>query len=247
MKAIGVIPARWGSTRFEGKMLAKLAGRPLIEHVWRQAQKSRILEKVLIAADDQRILDAAQNFGALAVLTSKDHQSGTDRIAEVLANMSAEVVVNIQGDEPLIDPKVIDDLAAVLLNDKSLPMATVIKRIVRQEDFQNPNVVKAVIDCRHNALYFSRSQVPFNRENKPFHEGIYYKHLGLYAYRRDFLMGFKDLPFSRLEAAEKLEQLRVLEAGYKIKTIETEHETIGVDTPQDLAVVELLLKGRENG
>ncbi len=244
MKAIGVIPARWASTRFEGKMLASLNGRPLIEHVWRQAKKSSILEEVLIACDDQRILDAAKSFGAKVVMTDKNHESGTDRIAQAVLNISTQVVINIQGDEPLIDPLVIDSLAEVLLADESLSMATVIKRIAREEEFQNSNVVKVVIDGHHNALYFSRSPIPYNREKKLFSEGIYYKHLGLYGYRKDFLLGFKNLPFSYLEATEKLEQLRVLQAGYKIKTLETQHETIGVDTPEDLGVVARLMKGK---
>ncbi len=242
MKAIGVIPARWASTRFEGKMLANLNGRPLIEHVWRQAKKSRILEDVIVACDDKRIWDAGVNFGANVVMTAQDHESGTDRIAEAVANISTQVVVNIQGDEPLIDPDVIDRLAQVLLEDKSLLMATVIKRIIKEEEFINPNVVKAVVDRQDNALYFSRSPIPYNREKKPFSDGVYYKHLGIYAYRKDFLLGFKNLPFSHLEATEKLEQLRVLEAGHKIKTIQTQHETIGVDTPEDLAAVAILLK-----
>lgn len=244
MKAIGVIPARWASTRFEGKMLANLNGRPLIEHVWRQAKKSRILEDVIIACDDKRISDAAVNFGAKVVMTAQDHPSGTDRIAEAVSNISTQVVVNIQGDEPLIDPDVIDRLAQVLLEDASLSMATVIKRIVKEDEFFNPNVVKALIDRQGNALYFSRSPIPYNREKKAFLDGVYYKHLGIYAYRKDFLLGFKNLPFSYLEATEKLEQLRVLEAGYKIKTIQTQHETIGVDTPEDLAAVARLLKGK---
>ncbi len=242
MKAIGVIPARWASTRFEGKMLANLNGRPLIEHVWRQAKKSRILEDVIIACDDKRISDAAVNFGAKVVMTAQDHPSGTDRIAEAVSNISTQVVVNIQGDEPLIDPQVIDRLAQALLEDASLVMATVIKRISRQEEAENPNVVKALLDCQKNALYFSRAMIPYNREKKPFCDGVYYKHLGIYAYRKDFLLGFKNLPFSHLEATEKLEQLRVLEAGYKIKTIETDHDTIGVDTPEDLVSVEKILK-----
>lgn len=242
MKAIGVIPARWASTRFEGKMLANLNGRPLIEHVWRQAKKSRILEDVIIACDDKRIWDAAVNFGAKVVMTAQDHESGTDRIAEAVSNISTQVVVNVQGDEPLIDPDVIDRLAQVLLEDERLSMATVIKRIIKEDEFFNPNVVKALIDRQDNALYFSRSPIPYNREKKPFLDGVYYKHLGIYAYRKDFLLGFKNLPFSHLEATEKLEQLRVLEAGYKIKTIQTQHETIGVDTPEDLAAVALLLK-----
>ncbi len=241
-KAIGVIPARWGSTRFEGKMLALLNGRPLIEHVWTAVKQSRLLEDVWIACDDDRILQAAERFGAKAVMTAVDHESGTDRIAEAVINIPTQIVINIQGDEPLIAPAVIDDLAKILLADENISMATVIKRIDKEEDLHNPNVVKAVIDGQHNALYFSRSPIPYNAVKKAFAQSVYYKHLGLYGYRKDFLLGFKNLPVSALEATEKLEQLRVLDAGYKIKTIQTDYETIGVDTPEDLRRVELLLK-----
>lgn len=246
-KAIGVIPARWASTRFEGKMLASLNGWPLIEHVWRQVKKSRILADVWIACDDDRILQAARRFGAKAVMTDTDHESGTDRIAQAVANIPTDIVINIQGDEPLIAPAVIDDLAQVLLADENIPMATVIKRIDQEQDLHNPNVVKAVIDGQNNALYFSRSPIPYNAAKKTFAQSVYYKHLGLYGYRKDFLLGFKNLPVSALEATEKLEQLRVLDAGYKIKTIQTDYQTIGVDTPEDLRRVELLLREKENG
>lgn len=246
-RAVGVIPARWASTRFEGKMLAPLNGRPLIEHVWRQVKKSRVLEEVWIACDDDRILQAARRFGAQAVMTDTDHESGTDRIAQAVVNISTDVVINIQGDEPLIAPAVIDDLAEILLADENIPMATVIKRIDQEEDLRNPNVVKAVIDGRQNALYFSRSPIPCDAAKKTFKQNVYYKHLGLYGYRKDFLLGFKKLPVSLLEATEKLEQLRVLEAGYKIKTIQTDYQTIGVDTPEDLRRVELLLREKDNG
>ncbi len=244
MKAMGVIPARWASTRFEGKMLAVLNGRPLIEHVWRQAKRCHVLEDILIACDDDRILKTARSFGANAVRTASDHESGTDRIAEAVTRISTDVVINIQGDEPLIDPSVIDRLAKVLLADPALPMATVIKRITKEDDLENPNVVKVVIDLQQNALYFSRSPMPFQREKKPFQDSIYYKHLGLYGYHKDFLLGFKTLPYSALEATEKLEQLRVLDAGYKIKTIETDHDSIGVDTPEDLQRVAGMMKGK---
>lgn len=242
MRIIGVIPARWASTRFEGKILAPLKGRPMIQHVWERARKSRLLNEVMIACDDQRILDAARKFGAKAVLTSKDHASGTDRIAQAVAGVQADVVVNIQGDEPLIDPAVIDCLAQVLLEDTSALMATVIKKIRSREELENPNVVKVVIDSQHNALYFSRSGIPYDRGRSGMGKNVYYKHLGIYAYRRDFLLKFSKMPKSALEKTEELEQLRALEAGVKIKTITTDIETAGVDTPEDLARVESLLK-----
>ncbi len=242
MKAVGVIPARWGSTRFEGKVLARLKGKYLIQHVWERARKSKSLDSVLIACDDERIMKAAEEFGAKAVMTSKRHVSGTDRIAEAVGPMAVKVVVNIQGDEPLIEPKLIDHLVQTILDDRSCLMATAVKAIENKEELDNPNVVKVTIDQNRNALYFSRSVIPHNRDKKKFDDINYLKHLGIYAYRKEFLLKFKDLPKSHLESVEKLEQLRVLEAGYKIKTIETNADTIGVDTPEDLARVERLLK-----
>ncbi|OGX07726.1 MAG: 3-deoxy-manno-octulosonate cytidylyltransferase [Omnitrophica WOR_2 bacterium GWA2_47_8] len=240
-KAIGVIPARWASTRFEGKVLAKLKGKYLIQHVWDRARRSKTLDSLLIACDDDRVFKAAKGFGAKAIMTSKKHTSGTDRIAEAVGPLPVKVVVNLQADEPLVDPKMIDHLVQTILDDKACLMATVVKPIEDKADLENPNVVKVTIDQNRNALYFSRSVIPFNRDKMKFEDINYYKHLGLYAYRKEFLLKFKDLPKSHLELVEKLEQLRVLEAGYKIKTIETDKETIGVDTPEDLQRVEKLL------
>ncbi|HBR15179.1 MAG TPA: 3-deoxy-manno-octulosonate cytidylyltransferase [Candidatus Omnitrophica bacterium] len=242
MKVIGVIPARWGSTRFEGKVLAKISGKPMIQHVWERAGQSRRLDELIIACDDKRVLEAAQQFGATAVLTSPDHPSGSDRIAEAVAQRDVDIVINIQGDEPLIQSSVIDDLARALLEDPSCVMATAIKVLDKKEELLSPNVVKVVVDKDNNALYFSRSVIPYNRDDQTI---TYYKHLGIYAYRKDFLFTFKELPKSLLEKAEKLEQLRVLESGFKIKTVVTDIETVGVDTPEDLACVEWLLKDRE--
>ena len=238
MKAIGVIPARWGSTRFEGKVLAKLKGKYMIQHVWERARKSRVLDSILIACDDERIIKAAEEFGAKAVMTSTKHVSGTDRIAEAVGPLPVKVVVNIQADEPLIEPKVIDHLVQAILDDKTCVMATVVKPIEGKDEIENPNVVKVVIDQNRNALYFSRSSIPYNPDREKFKDMSYFKHLGLYAYRKEFLLKFKDLPKSYLESVEKLEQLRALEAGYKIKIIKTTVDTIGVDTPEDLAKVE---------
>lgn len=241
MQALGVIPARWGSTRFEGKVLALINGKPMIEHVWQRAGQSRLLNEIIIACDDARILKVAQEFGAKAVLTSADHPSGTDRIAEAIANFPAEIIVNIQGDEPLIEHSVIDNLVTALHNDSSCLMATAIKIIQSKAELDNPNVVKAVVDTSGNALYFSRSVIPYDRDNAGFERLKYYKHLGIYAYRRNFLLKFKDMPKSLLEKAENLEQLRALEAGVKIKTVVTDVETVGVDTPEDLARVQKIL------
>lgn len=242
MRAIGVIPARWGSTRFEGKVLAQINGKPMIEHVWQRARQSRLLNEVIIACDDERIARAAEKFGAKAVLTSKDHACGTDRVAQAAADVSAEIIVNIQGDEPLIHHNVIDDLVAALQGDSSSKMATAIKIIQSAEELANPNVVKVVVDAQGNALYFSRSVIPYDRDNAGICKIKYYKHLGIYAYRRNFLLKFRDMPKSRLEQAEQLEQLRALEAGVKIRTVLTDIETVGVDTPEDLARVVKILR-----
>ena len=241
MKVIGVIPARWGSTRFEGKVLADINGKPMIRHVWERAQKSRKIDEVLIACDDERIMAAAKKFNAQAVMTSKNHPSGTDRIAEAVKNVKADIVINIQADEPLIDPATIDALAACLSKDKTAPVATVIKAIEDLNEIANPNVVKVAVDHKGYALYFSRSPIPYNRAGSDPKKVPYYKHAGIYAYRKNFLLKFKDLPKSKLESAEKLEQLRILEAGYKIKTVLTRQESVGVDTPEDLARVKELL------
>lgn len=242
MRIVGVIPARWASTRFRGKVLAKIQDKPMIQHVWERVKESRLLDEVLIACDDERVLQAAQAFGAKAVLTSPDHPSGTDRVAEAVKNCPAEIVINIQGDEPLIRHQVIDDLAEALIEDETCRMATVIKAIETQEELENPNVVKVVIDREKNAIYFSRLPIPYDREKAGTGDIRYYKHMGIYAYRKDFLMALTQMPKSLLERAEHLEQLRALEAGVRIKTILTDMETIGVDTPEDLARVEGLLQ-----
>ena len=247
MKVIGVIPARWASTRFPGKVLADLNGKPMIRYVWQQSKKARRLDEVIIACDDEKVAEVCLSFGAQAVMTSADHQSGTDRIIEAVRDRDADIVVNIQGDEPLIAPEIIDDLAKALKDDEITPVATVVKRIEHQEELSDPNIVKAVIDENGFALYFSRHAIPFNRDNRPFSDLTVYKHLGLYAYRWNFLSAFKDLTPSLLEKTEKLEQLRVLEAGYKIKTIRTDFETIGVDTPGDLERAAKQLTGDIHG
>jgi len=247
MKIIGVIPARYGSTRFPGKVLALIQGRPMIEHVYRQAKKSRYCDEILIACDDPRVMDAAAGFGASAVMTSPDHPSGTDRIAQAVQNVPADIVINIQGDEPLIAPDMIDALAEEIRTDASCVMATVACKITNPAEVADPNVVKVVLDGQENALYFSRSAIPFNRDKIPFEEVQYFKHFGLYAYRKDFLMKLKTLPSSSLEQSERLEQLRVLQAGYKIKVVLTDQDTISVDTAEDLRRVEAVLAGEKAG
>ncbi len=231
MEAIGVIPARHGSTRFEGKVLADLMGKPVVQHVYESAMKAKMLNDVIVATDDERVRKCVVNFGGKALLTSSGHQTGTDRLTEVINPMDVKVVVNIQGDEPLMHYTVIDELVRTLLEDSSLDIATAIKPIKDKDELTNPNVVKAVIDREGFAMYFSRSPIPFERDTNP---RTFYKHLGIYAYTKDFLFTFTNLPKTELEKVESLEQLRALEHGYKIKTVETSFETVGIDTPYDL-------------
>jgi 3-deoxy-manno-octulosonate cytidylyltransferase (CMP-KDO synthetase) len=243
-KILGVIPARYASSRFPGKALARIDSRTILEHVFERVSMARYLGTVLIATDDQRILDEARRFGARAVMTREDHVSGTDRVAEVASAFEdAELVVNIQGDEPLIDPAAIDAAVLPLLDEPSIPMGTLKKRIEIQREIDDPNVVKVVTDRFENALYFSRSTMPFARDGM---KAAHFKHIGLYVYRRDFLLRYSDLPVGPLERTEKLEQLRALENGFSIRVVETDYESLGVDTPADLEHVrEMFRAGRE--
>ena len=242
MDVIGVIPARYSSTRFKGKVLADIMGKPMLQHVWERARASKILDDLIIACDDQIIQKAAAEFGAKAVMTSKEHASGTDRISEVVNPLDVKVVVNIQGDEPLVNPMMIDSVARALLGDASLNMATIMKKIVDPAEISDPNVVKVVVGKNDLALYFSRAPIPYLASNSEVKEATYYKHIGLYAYTKDFLFTYKNLPVSALERTEKLEQLRVLAEGFKIKVIETKFDTISVDTPEDLERLKVLLQ-----
>ena len=246
MKAIGVIPARWGATRFEGKVLAELLGKPVIQHVWENAKKAKTLDDLIVACDDERIIKVVEGFGGKAIYTSPKQPSGTDRLAEVVNPMDVNIAVNIQGDEPLVRPIMIDSLVIALEAEKVAQMATVIKRIEDESELTNSNVVKVVVDRNGYALYFSRYAIPYNRtgEEDKRKRPVYFKHIGLYAFTKDFLFTFRNFQESSLEKAEKLEQLRVLEYGYKIKTVETKFDTVGVDTPDDLVrVKEILLRG----
>jgi 3-deoxy-manno-octulosonate cytidylyltransferase (CMP-KDO synthetase) len=237
-KILGVIPARFASSRFPGKALAEIAGKPMIQHVFERASMARYLTRVIVATDDDRISGAARSFGAPVRMTRADHPSGTDRVAEVASAEDAELVVNIQGDEPLIDPTAIDAATLGVLGDPDIPMGTLAKRIENPEEIDNPNVVKVVRDTAGNAIYFSRCPIPYVRgERSP---GLHYKHVGLYVYRRDFLLGYSSLPVGPLERAERLEQLRALENGHKIRVVETEYESLGVDTPAELERVSKL-------
>lgn len=252
MTILGVIPARFASSRFPGKALASLAGKSILQHVYERASAARYLNDLIIATDDDRIAAEALRFGARVRMTRADHLSGTDRAAEVAATENADLVVNIQGDEPLIDPAAIDSAALALLDDPHVPMATLKKRIDDPSEIANPHVVKVVTTGAGLALYFSRSPLPFVRAGDPGIHTDHYKHIGLYVYRRDFLLRYSELPVGPLEQAEKLEQLRALENGYPIRVAETEYESLGVDTPEDLEKVSRLFEGaflipEENG
>jgi 3-deoxy-manno-octulosonate cytidylyltransferase (CMP-KDO synthetase) len=234
---LGVIPARYASSRFPGKALAVIAGKTMLQHVWERASQARYLTNVVIATDDQRIRAAAEQFSAKVIMTRADHLSGTDRVAEAASASNAQIVVNIQGDEPMIDPAAIDAAVLGLLDDPEADMGTLKTRIFREADLNDPNVVKVVTDTRDNALYFSRSAIPFVREPgdsvRESGSVAHFKHLGLYVYRRDFLLAYPDLPVGPLERAERLEQLRALENGFKIRVVETDYDSVGVDTPED--------------
>jgi 3-deoxy-manno-octulosonate cytidylyltransferase (CMP-KDO synthetase) len=247
MKVVAVIPARYSSTRFAGKVLAKDTGKYLIQHTYERACMAKLPEKVIIAADNEKVVAAAKTFGAECVLTSLDHQSGTDRIAEAVADMDVEIIVNLQGDEPEIDPGNIDKVASLLVENPDYPMATLVAPFEKLEDVSNPNIVKAILSSgekafsRHScgagpAIYFSRSPIPYDREKAGVGDvNQYLRHIGIYAYRKKFLLEITALPQTLLEKIEKLEQLRAIENGYKILVGKVEHTCDGIDTPQQYA------------
>jgi 3-deoxy-manno-octulosonate cytidylyltransferase (CMP-KDO synthetase) len=241
---VGIIPARWASTRFPGKPLHPVAGKPLVQHVWERCQTCRMLDRVAIATDDPRIAEAAQAFGAEAVMTSPDHPSGTDRVAEAARHLGGGVthVINIQGDEPLIDPGLVDQLAAALLDDPELPMVTAAHPLADAALAENPNVVKAVVASDGTALYFSRAPVPYAAAGS---RGGWLRHEGIYGYRLETLMALVSWPPSPLERRERLEQLRALENGLRIRVLLTAGGSVGVDTPDQVATVEPLLRQAE--
>jgi len=242
-QAVGIIPARYASNRLPGKPLALIQGRPMIQHVYERAVKAKTIERLVVATDDSRIREAALRFGAEVLMTSPDHQSGTDRVAEAARQLSLPpeaVVVNIQGDEPLLQPEVVDQLVETLVGAADMPMATLVHSGFSQTDFHDPGVVKAVFDARRRALYFSRAPIPHPRETtQPL---TYYKHIGLYAFRNAFLQQFTKLAPGVLEHMEKLEQLRALEHGFPILVVPTTYDSVSVDTPLDLMKVEEILE-----
>jgi 3-deoxy-manno-octulosonate cytidylyltransferase (CMP-KDO synthetase) len=241
MQIIGVIPARYDSTRFPGKPLALIKGKSLIERVWRQARKARKLDDIIIATDDDRIQKAAEAFGARVVLTSRTCKCGTDRLAEVARKTpaSAGIFINIQGDEPLIPPALIDELAETLRATPGLPAVTAAYPLNDEREYMDPNVVKVVVDEKSHALFFSRSPLPYRRSKGTM---TCYKHLGIYGYRRHFLLRFTGWPQTPLEKIEQLEQLRILEKGYRIKVVLSGRDSYGVDVPDDVKKIERLLK-----
>ncbi len=254
-KISAVIPARYGSSRFEGKPLVDILGKPMIQYVYEGVCQSRLIDEVIVATDDQRILEAVRGFGGRAVITSPAHSTGTDRVAEVARKLKSEIIVNAQGDEPLINGSVINKAIRPLLADEHLQMSTLMTRIEEVRDWLNPHIVKVVADQKNLALYFSRSPIPFPRDlqigrlesnpfgtNRPLPKRVF-KHIGVYVFRRKFLLHFTKMKPTPLEKLEKLEQLRVLENGYPIKVTPVDYEPLSVDTPEDLEKVIGYLSG----
>ena len=243
--AIAIIPARYASTRLPGKPLVALAGKPMIERVWERVRRAKKISRVIVATDDERIIRAVAAFGGEAVMTRSEHRSGTERVAEVAATTvreGEEIFVNVQGDEPLIEPAAIDTAVEAIESDESVPVATLAVPIAKPADIMDPNIVKVVLDFDGNALYFSRAPIPWVRDrNAPVH-AQHLKHLGLYAFRRAALLDFPTLPLGDLERIEQLEQLRWMENGYKIRVAETPHDSISVDVPEDVSRLEQLLR-----
>jgi 3-deoxy-manno-octulosonate cytidylyltransferase (CMP-KDO synthetase) len=245
-RAVVIIPARYNATRFPGKPLVLLKGKPLIQHVYEHASRASLVHFILVATDDRRIYDAVLNFGGRAVMTSDSHESGTDRIAEAARNIECDYVINVQGDEPFIEPEMIDDVVNLLYNDDKVSISTLAKRVTDIHEILSPHVVKVVMDDEGFALYFSRAPIPYHRDewkdlnNINFHDRrtTVFKHIGIYGYRKDALIRFSSLKQSRLEKIEKLEQLRALNAGMKIKVKETQFDTFGIDTIEDLRKAE---------
>ena len=234
MPVIAVIPARYGSTRLPAKALADIDGVPMVVRVWRQVSMARSIERVIVATDDERIAAPVRAAGGEAMMTSATHQSGTDRIAEVAAKVHADIYINVQGDQPFTDPRDLDAVAAPMLSDASIDMATLATPITDLEEFRNPTKVKVVCDGSGNALYFSRSPIPYPRDIEGVPAGAL-RHIGIYAYRRDFLLKFASMAPGKLEQLEKLEQLRALENGYRIRVVASVAPSLEIDTAEDLA------------
>jgi len=235
--ATGIIPARYGAKRFPGKPLAMICGKSMIQRVYEQVQEAELISRIIIATDDDRILEACQSFGAEVQMTSSDHQSGTERVAEVAERLETPIIINIQGDEPLLRGQMIDDLVKALQND-AIPMATLAAKVKELHLLDDRDIVKVAVDKDGYALYFSRASIPFQPSD------YFWQHIGIYGYQRNFLLELRKMPVSRLERCENLEQLRALENGVKIKVIKTDSSTLSVDTPQDIIKVEKILETR---
>jgi 3-deoxy-manno-octulosonate cytidylyltransferase (CMP-KDO synthetase) len=239
-----IIPARFGSTRLPGKPLASIAGKPMIQHVVERVRQAQLVKSILVATDDERIKRAVEGFGAHAILTRPDHRTGTDRVAEVATHVEAAIYVNVQGDEPLIDPGTVDAVVSAMLEDDSVQIATPCTAITQPNEIMDPNIVKIARDFDGNGLYFSRAPIPWVRDTKTTVAARHWKHIGLYAFRRDTLLEFPTLPPGELEHIEQLEQLRWLENGFRIRAVETDYDAVSVDVPADIERVEKLLRER---
>jgi 3-deoxy-manno-octulosonate cytidylyltransferase (CMP-KDO synthetase) len=241
VKVLAVIPARHASARFPGKPITPIAGKPMIQHVFERVRTATLVSRVVVATDDARIKAAVEAFGGEAILTRSDHRTGTDRVAEVATHLSAEIYVNVQGDEPLIDPGTVDAVVAAITEDESVQLATPCSAISHPPDIMDPNIVKVVRDFDGNALYFSRAPIPWVRDTPEKVTAQHWKHIGLYAFRRDALLEFPTLPPGDLEHLEQLEQLRWLENGFRMRVVETDYDAVSVDVPSDVPRVEKLL------
>jgi 3-deoxy-manno-octulosonate cytidylyltransferase (CMP-KDO synthetase) len=243
MKVVAIIPSRFGSTRFNGKPLALISGKAMIQHVYESAYCAKSMDRVVVATDDDRIYRAVVRFGGQAIMTSEDHRSGTDRVAEAAQKLGLaleDIVINVQGDQPLMDPRCLDEVISPLISDPDLGMSTLAFCIVNPNEYTNPKDVKVVMDDRGDALYFSRAGIPFGRDEGERFDS--HKHLGVYAYRRRFLETFRKLPTGRLESIEKLEQLRALEYGHRVRVVVTSHDSPEVDLPSDIPRIEKLIQ-----
>lgn len=249
LTVVGIIPARYGSSRLPGKPLLELCGKPIVQHVYERAKQASLIDEVIVATDDERISAVVRKLGGTAVMTPSNLQSGSDRVAFVAKNLHADIIANIQGDEPLIEPHMIDETIQVLLDDEAVEVSTPVRKIGSHEELMNPNIVKVVLDKNNFALYFSRSSIPFLRE--PVVQAVgsgwiklhdFYKHIGLYVYRKNFLLAFTEWDRSALERAEQLEQLRILEHGHRIKCVITGYDSFSVDTKEDFERIQKMIK-----
>lgn len=239
-KATAIIPARYRSSRFPGKSLAPILGRPMLQWVFEGVRQAEFVQRIIIATDDERIFQAAEEFGAEAMMTSSVHNSGTERVAEVAESLDSPIIINVQGDEPLLTGDMVDRMIEAL-QDESLPMTSLMAKVTDVRLMQNPHLVKVVMNKNRDALYFSRSPLPYQATDH------FFLHVGIYGFQRDFLLALAEIPPSKLEMEEKLEQLRVLENGYRIRMIEISTPTLSVDTPPDIIKVEELLRKRKIG